>query len=81
EDGPDDLKKISGIGPKLEETLHDLGVFHYDQIAEWTPENVAWFDEHLDFKGRIERENWIEQARKLAAGGENDSGGRTGNEK
>ena len=66
----DDLKKISGVGPKLEKTLNGLGIFHFAQIAAFTPSNVAWVDRHLRFKGRIEREKWIEQARVLAAGGE-----------
>ncbi len=65
---PDDLKKISGIGPGIEKTLHDLGVFHYRQIAAFTPENVAWVNRRLRFKGRIERENWIGQAKTLVAG-------------
>jgi NADH-quinone oxidoreductase subunit E len=65
---PDNLKLISGIGPKLEQTLHGLGIYHFDQIAAFTPENVAWVDEHLNFKGRIEREDWINQAKNLAAG-------------
>jgi NADH-quinone oxidoreductase subunit E len=65
---PDDLKKISGIGPGIEKMLHELGVFHYRQIAAFTPENVAWVNQRLRFKGRIERENWIGQARTLVAG-------------
>ncbi|MEZ5933175.1 MAG: hypothetical protein R3F54_14725 [Alphaproteobacteria bacterium] len=68
----DDLKKISGVGPKLERTLNDLGIYHFSQIAEFTPEHVAWVDKYLRFKGRIARENWIEQAKILAAGGETD---------
>ena len=64
---PDDLKRISGIGPGIERTLHELGIFHFRQIAAFTPENVAWVDRHLRFKGRIEREDWIGQARRLAA--------------
>ena len=63
---------ISGVGPKLEETLNGLGVFHFDQIAGWSPETVAWVDDHLNFKGRIAREGWIEQAQTLAAGGETE---------
>ncbi|MEZ5670250.1 MAG: 50S ribosomal protein L21 [Alphaproteobacteria bacterium] len=63
----DDLKKISGVGPKLEKTLNELGIYHYAQIAAFTPEQVAWVDERLKFKGRIEREDWIEQAKTLAA--------------
>jgi NADH-quinone oxidoreductase subunit E len=68
EGDPDDLKQISGIGPGIEKTLHGLGIFHYRQIAALTPDNVAWINQHLRFKGRIEREGWIEQARRLAAG-------------
>ncbi len=66
----DDLKKISGVGPKLEGVLNELGVYHYRQIAAWTPENVAWVDNRLKFKGRIERDGWIEQAKELDAGKE-----------
>jgi predicted flap endonuclease-1-like 5' DNA nuclease len=61
----DDLKKIKGIGLKLESILHDLGIHYFHQIAAWTPANVAWVDEHLRFRGRIQRERWIEQAREL----------------
>ena len=70
--GPDDLKKIKGVGPKLEGILHDMGIFHFDQIAKWTAREVAWVDERLKFKGRIERDDWIEQAKILAAGGETE---------
>ncbi|WP_305987437.1 NADH-quinone oxidoreductase subunit E [Roseibium sp. MMSF_3544] len=65
---PDDLKKLKGVGPKLEATLHELGFFHFDQVAAWGPEEVAWVDSRLKFKGRIERDGWIEQAKTLAAG-------------
>jgi len=58
----DDLKKISGIGPKLEEKLNDLGIFHYHQIAAFCPDNIIWVDDHLSFKGRIERDDWVGQA-------------------
>lgn len=72
-DGPrggkaDDLKKLKGVGPKLEATLHDLGFYHFDQVANWGPAEVAWVDSRLKFKGRIERDGWIEQAKTLAAG-------------
>ena len=70
--GADDLKLISGVGPKLEKTLNDLGFWHFDQIAKWTREQVAWVDARLTFKGRIERDNWMEQAKTLAAGGETE---------
>ena len=70
EGGADDLKKISGVGPKLEESLHDLGVYHFDQIASWTDKELAWIDQELSaFKGRAVRDNWVEQARTLAAKG------------
>ncbi|NOD34794.1 MULTISPECIES: NADH-quinone oxidoreductase subunit NuoE [unclassified Ruegeria] len=69
---PDNLKMLKGVGPKLEETLNELGFYHYDQIASWTPEHVAWVDARLKFKGRIERDGWIEQAAKLAAGEETE---------
>ncbi|MCC6002476.1 MAG: 50S ribosomal protein L21 [Pararhodobacter sp.] len=64
---PDDLKRISGVGPKLEGLLHKNGVFHYDQIAAWSADEVAYMDDQLSFKGRIARDNWIEQAATLAA--------------
>lgn len=65
---PDDLKLISGVGPKIEGLLHELGVFHFDQIAKWSPENIEWVDGYLRFKGRIGREDWIGQAKTLADG-------------
>ncbi|MCA0928888.1 NADH-quinone oxidoreductase subunit E [Ruegeria profundi] len=68
----DNLKLLKGVGPKLEQTLNELGIYHFDQIAAWTPEHVAWVDERLQFKGRIERDGWIEQAGKLAAGEETE---------
>ena len=68
----DDLKQISGVGPKLEGLLHSLGFYHFDQIAKWTDENVAWVDDHLGFKGRISRDDWINQAKTLAAGEKTD---------
>ena len=64
----DDLKQISGIGRQNEQKLHALGIFHFDQIAAWTPENVAWAGSYLAFPGRIDRENWVAQAKTLAAG-------------
>ena len=68
----DELQRISGVGPKIDKTLHSLGFFHFDQIANWTPDEVQWVDEHLRFKGRIEREEWIPQAKLLAAGNEGE---------
>jgi NADH-quinone oxidoreductase subunit E len=66
---PDDLKLISGIGPKLEQVLNGLGVWTYGQIASWGREEIAWVDDYLSFKGRIGRDDWIGQAAKLASGG------------
>jgi predicted flap endonuclease-1-like 5' DNA nuclease len=64
----DDLQRIRGIGPSIEKTLHELGIHHFRQIAGFTPDNVAWVSQRLRFKGRIEREDWIGQAKKLVAG-------------
>jgi NADH-quinone oxidoreductase subunit E len=69
----DDLKRIKGIGPKLAELCNSLGFYHYDQIASWTAEEVAWVDQNLEgFKGRVSRDNWVEQAKTLASGGETE---------
>ncbi|WP_306151142.1 50S ribosomal protein L21 [Roseovarius sp. MMSF_3281] len=67
-DAGDDLKKLSGVGPALEKKLHEAGVTSFAQIAAWTDADVADMDEKLSFKGRIEREGWIEQAKELAKG-------------
>ena len=69
---PDDLKLLKGVGPKLEQTLNELGFFHFEQIAAWGEAEVAWVDSRLKFKGRIERDGWIAQAAKLAVGDETD---------
>lgn len=68
--GADDLKLIKGIGKVLEDKLHGLGVFHFDQIAVWSDAEVNWVNDHLSFKGRIQREDWIAQAKVLAASDE-----------
>ncbi len=68
----DDLKRISGVGPKLEAKLHELGVFSFEQIAAWTTDDVARMDEQLKFHGRIERDDWIAQAKAFIA----ERGGR-----
>jgi NADH-quinone oxidoreductase subunit E len=66
----DDLKQIKGVGPVLEKLLHSLGYFHFDQIAAWTAAEVAWVDDNLEgFKGRVTRDDWVPQAKVLAAGG------------
>jgi NADH-quinone oxidoreductase subunit E len=69
---PDNLQRISGIGPKNEKTLHGLGFFHFDQIAAWSEDEVAWVDDHLKFNGRILREEWINQAKLLAEGNDEE---------
>ena len=63
----DDLKELSGVGPALEKKLHAAGVTSFAQIAAWGPEEIADFDEKLSFKGRIEREGWVEQAKAIVA--------------
>jgi NADH-quinone oxidoreductase subunit E len=71
--GADDLKMIKGVGPKLEIMLNDLGFYHFDQIAAWSAAEVAWVNDNLaGFKGRVSRDNWVEQARKLATGQETE---------
>jgi len=64
----DDLKQINGIGPKLEERLHELGIYHFSQIAALSDGDAARIDDHLKSKGRIQREGWIEQAKNLVEG-------------
>ncbi|OSQ47284.1 50S ribosomal protein L21 [Marivita geojedonensis] len=65
--GADDLKQLSGVGPALEKKLHEAGITTFAQIAAWTEADVEEFGEKLSFKGRIEREGWIEQAKELAS--------------
>lgn len=62
----DDLKRINGVGPKLSSVLNGLGIFHFHQIADWTPEEVLWMDTELTgFKGRASRDTWVEQVKTL----------------
>ncbi|MEP2474723.1 hypothetical protein [Roseobacter sp.] len=72
EGAADDLKLIGGVGPKLEETLNGLGIWHFDQVAGLAKTDIAWVDARLRFKGRIERDDWVGQAKILAAGGETE---------
>ena len=68
--GADDLKMIKGVGPKMEKLLNSLGFFHFDQVAKWTADEVLWVDQNLEgFKGRVSRDNWVQQAGLLASGG------------
>lgn len=69
----DNLKEIKGIGPKLEILCNTLGFYHFDQIAQWSEAEVAWVDANLEgFKGRVTRDDWVAQAKVLAAGGETE---------
>lgn len=69
----DDLKQIKGVGPKLEQLLNSMGFYHFKQIASWTADEVAWVDANLKgFKGRVSRDNWVDQAKILAVGGETE---------
>ena len=70
--GPDDLKQLKGVGPALEKKLHAAGVTTFAQIAAWGPEDIADMDGKLSFKGRIERDGWVDQARLLATGEETE---------
>jgi NADH-quinone oxidoreductase subunit E len=75
----DDLKRIKGIGSVIEETLNGLGVYQFQQIARWDDNNVLWIENLLSFPGRIDREQWIDQARTLSAGGSTEFSNRVDN--
>jgi NADH-quinone oxidoreductase subunit E len=70
DDRSDELQRIKGIGKVNEGKLHALGIFHFDQIASWTRAEVRWVGTYLAFPGRIDREDWMGQAKILAAGGD-----------
>lgn len=73
----DNLKSIKGIGPKLEKLCNSMGFYHFDQIARWTSEEIAWVDSNLEgFKGRVTRDEWVKQAKLLADGGETEFSSR-----
>lgn len=73
DDVADDLKQIKGIGPKMDKICNALGLYHFDQIAAWTPDEEAWVNANLEgFKGRMIRDQWTVQAKLLAAGGETE---------
>lgn len=65
--GKDNLKAIEGISESIENSLNEMGIFHYDQISKWTPNNCEWVEEYLDIKDMIAQDNWIEQAKQLAS--------------
>lgn len=66
---PDDFTLIEDVTALQQNTLYSIGVFHFDQIAAWTPSNIAWVDDYLHLRGRIVEEEWVEQAQDLARGG------------
>ena len=69
----DNLKEIKGVGPKMETLCNSLGFWHFDQIAGWTADEVAWVDANLKgFKGRVTRDEWVAQAKILASGGDTE---------
>jgi predicted flap endonuclease-1-like 5' DNA nuclease len=70
--GPDDLKRIRGVGVLIERKLNSMGINSYAQIANWTSAEIDRVSQVLDFKGKVERENWVEQARILSAGGQTE---------
>lgn len=67
EAGADDLTRISGVGPVIVKKLHANGITTFAQIAAWTPEDVAAMDDVLNFKGRIDRDEWLKQAAEFAS--------------
>ncbi|GFE65797.1 endonuclease [Litoreibacter roseus] len=71
--GADDLKQIKGVGPQLETMLNDMGIYHFDQVGSWSQDEADWVDANMPkFKGRVARDNWVDQAQKLAAGEETE---------
>ena len=64
---PDDLAKLTGVGPQIVKKLNEHGVFHYWQLAAMTPEETDKLDSDLRFNGRITRDNWVDQAKALIA--------------
>ncbi len=69
---PDDLKRIRGVGVLIEKRLNAMGVWSYEQVANWSNADIDRISQALEFRGRIERENWVEQARILASGGQTE---------
>ncbi len=75
----DDLKRIKGVGPKLEKLLNSMGFWHLEQIAGWSDDEIAWVDSNLEgFRGRVTRDEWVKQAKVLADGGETEVSARAG---
>lgn len=70
--GPDNLTLIDGVGNAIERKLHELGIYHFDQVAGWSDAEATWIGNEIGFPGRVQRENWIGDARTLARGGMTD---------
>ena len=68
----DNLTRIKGVGIKIDEALNSIGIWHFDQIAAWTEENMVWADRELAFPGRAKRDDWVGQAKLLAKGKETE---------
>jgi small subunit ribosomal protein S2 len=62
---PDDMSKLTGVGPELETTLNDAGIFHYWQIAAMTDADVEKVDADLKLHGKIKQNGWVAQAREM----------------
>jgi large subunit ribosomal protein L22 len=67
-DDADDLTELEGVGPKLAEKLNSEGIYCFQQIADWTDENIAVFEDLLSIEGRVEKNDWVKAAKKLAKG-------------
>ena len=66
--GTDDLTQIKGLGPRISARLQEAGVTSFAQIAGWSEADIDDFDERMNFKGRVRRDRWVDQARMLASG-------------
>ena len=63
--------RMKGVGPKLAALCNSLGIWHFDQIAGWSEAEVDWVDAHIEgFKGRVRRDDWVAQAKRLSSGGD-----------
>jgi predicted flap endonuclease-1-like 5' DNA nuclease len=69
---------IKGIGPVNKRKLNEHGIFHFDQIAAWTRTDIETAEAYLEFDGRIDREDWIGQAKKLAAAADKQASAKRG---
>lgn len=63
--GKDDLKMIDGVTHEMEDKLNGLGIFHFEQIAKWSPKNVEWVSDYFSIENRVNEESWIPQAKEL----------------